>query len=55
VNGKVKGKFNAAPGLDAAGLAAAAADSGAVDKFADGREIVKIVAVPGKLVNLVVK
>jgi leucyl-tRNA synthetase len=55
VNGKVKGKLSVASGLDAAELETVAASSDMVDKLAAGREIVKIVAVPDRLVNVVVK
>jgi leucyl-tRNA synthetase len=55
VNGKVKGKLNVASGLDADGFGAAVADSGILDRLAAGREIVKVITVPGRLVNIVVK
>ncbi|MDR1293155.1 MAG: leucine--tRNA ligase [Clostridiales Family XIII bacterium] len=55
VNGKVKGKLNVASGLGEAGLKAAAEDSGILDRLAAGKEIVKIILVPDRLVNIVVK
>jgi leucyl-tRNA synthetase len=55
VNGKVKGRFEAPSGLDAAGLLAAVSGSGLPDKLAAGKEIVKLIPVPGKLVNIVVR
>jgi leucyl-tRNA synthetase len=55
VNGKVKGKMNVASGLDAEDFGAAVADSGILDRLAAGREIVKIITVPDRLVNIVVK
>jgi leucyl-tRNA synthetase len=55
VNGKVKGKLNVAAGLDEEGLRAAATDSGILDRLASGREIVKVILVPDRLVNIVVK
>jgi leucyl-tRNA synthetase len=55
VNGKVKGKLTVASGLDADGFAAAIADSGIVDRLTAGKEVVKVITVPGRLVNVVVK
>ncbi|MDR1495879.1 MAG: leucine--tRNA ligase [Clostridiales Family XIII bacterium] len=55
VNGKVKGKFNADSGLDAAGLVAAAADCGLLDRLTAGKEVAKTVAIPDRLVNIVLK
>lgn len=55
VNGKVRGQgvFSKDTAKEAL-LAAARADAG-VQKFTDGKEILKEIVVPGKLVNLVVK
>jgi leucyl-tRNA synthetase len=55
VNGKVKGKLNVASGLDRDGLLAAVTESGLLERLVAGREVVKIIPVPGKLVNVVVK
>jgi leucyl-tRNA synthetase len=55
VNGKVKGKLNVASGLDEDGLRAAAADSGMLDRLAAGRVVVKVILVPDRLINIVVK
>ncbi|MDG6779100.1 leucine--tRNA ligase [Thiomicrorhabdus sp. zzn3] len=55
VNGKLRGKIEVAADADqTAILAAAKADEGVI-KFTDGKEIVKEIVVPGRLVNLVVK
>lgn len=55
VNGKLRGKFEAAPGTARDALEAAAKTTESVVKFIDGRQIVKTVVVPDKLVNLVVR
>ncbi|MDR2163835.1 MAG: leucine--tRNA ligase [Clostridiales Family XIII bacterium] len=55
VNGRVKGRLSVVQGLNAAGLEAAVRDSGLLDQLTAGREIVKIIPVPGRLVNIVVK
>ncbi|MFW5858000.1 MAG: class I tRNA ligase family protein, partial [Planctomycetota bacterium] len=55
VNGKIKARLTVAPDLDAAALEAAArADPDVADAIAD-REIKKVVAVPGRIVNIAVK
>ena len=55
LNGKPKARLNLASGLDKdATLAAVKADA-SVAALLEGKTIVKEIAVPGKLVNLVVK
>ncbi|MBQ1628859.1 MAG: leucine--tRNA ligase, partial [Treponema sp.] len=55
VNGKLRGKFQAAPGASDEELKAAALANEDAKKFLDGKEIVKCVVVKDKLVNFVVK
>lgn len=55
VNGKLRFKVPAAPGLEAAPLLAAVKADGDVSAFLAGKTIIKEVAVPGRLVNFVVK
>ena len=53
VNGKLRATVEAEPGLDADAAAAAARE--AVAKWLDGKEVVKVVHVPDRMVSLVVK
>jgi len=55
VNGKLRDKFEAAPGTDGESLKAAAFALDGVRKHTEGRQIVKTVVVPDKIVNIVVK
>jgi leucyl-tRNA synthetase len=55
INGKLRDKFNAAPGTSQADLIAAARQTEGVKKFLEGKTEVKVVCVPDKLVNIVVK
>ena len=55
VNGKLRGKFQAAPGADDNTLIEAAKTAEGVEKFLEGKSIVKSVVVKDKLVNFVVK
>jgi leucyl-tRNA synthetase len=55
VNGKVKGKLSVAPGLGAAELEAAVRSSGLLEQLAAGREVARVIPVPGRLGNIVVK
>ncbi|WP_373019511.1 leucine--tRNA ligase [Thiomicrorhabdus sp.] len=55
VNGKLRGKVEVAADADKDSILAAAKADEAVLKFIDGKEIVKEIVVPGRLVNLVVK
>ena len=55
VNGKVRGKVSVAAdaGKDVIEDAAMADEN--VQRFADGKQVVKVIVVPGRLVNIVVK
>lgn len=55
VNGKIRDKILLAAGLDKAQMEEAALASEVVRKLTDGKNILKVIAVPGKLVNIVVK
>ena len=55
VNGKLRGKFQAAPGADDNTLIEAAKTAEGVEKFLEEKTIVKSVVVKDKLVNFVVK
>ncbi len=55
VNGKIRDKILVPAGLDRNELEAAAMESDRIKALTDGKTIVKIIAVPGKLVNVVVK
>ena len=55
VNGKLRGKIEVAADADKDSVIAAAKADPAVQKYTDGKEIVKEIVVPGRLINLVVK
>ena len=55
VNGKLRDKFEAAPGSDDETLKTIAFDREGVKKHTDGKEVVKVIVVKDKLVNIVVK
>ena len=55
VNGKVKARFSAPVNCDKEGLEKLALDLPEVKALTDGKNIVKKIAVPNKLVNIVVK
>ncbi len=55
INGKVKARFNAPVNSDKDALEAMAFDLPEVKKITDGKTVVKKIAVPNKLVNIVVK
>ncbi len=55
VNGKIAEKMNIPSGLDRAAMEEAVKASGKLEEIAGGKTIVKVICVPGKLVNIVVK
>ncbi len=55
VNGKVRGRVVVPSDMGQEELGKAALEAESVKKFIDGKEIIKIIAVPKKLVNIVVK
>ncbi|MEQ5841167.1 leucine--tRNA ligase [Paraburkholderia acidicola] len=55
VNGKVRHRFRGETGLDATALIAAAKAEPEVSGLLDGRNVTKEIAIPGRLVNFVVR
>ncbi len=55
VNGKVRGQISVPVAADKASIEAAARADSNTQRFTEGKEIVKVIVVPGRLVNLVVK
>ncbi|MFV0387558.1 MAG: leucine--tRNA ligase [Pyrinomonadaceae bacterium] len=55
VNGKLRSRIIASPNADNAELEAAARADEKVREFTEGKQIIKIIIVPGKLVNVVAK
>ena len=55
INGKVKGKITVPSGLNAQELADVAKDSSEVMTLINGQTIVKVISVPGRLINIVAK
>ena len=55
INGKVRDKIVVPVGLDAKGLEAIAFEQDKVKELVEGKQVVKVICVPQKLVNIVVK
>ncbi len=55
INGKVRDKAEVPAGLDKAGLEETVCAMDSVKALTEGKTVVKVIAVPGKLVNIVVK
>jgi leucyl-tRNA synthetase len=55
VNGKMRGTVELPKDVDQAGAVAAAMAVANVSKFVEGKEVVKVIFVPGKILNLIVK
>jgi len=55
INGKLKGKITVASGLSSEELAGAAVNNEEIITIIKGQNIVKVIGVPGRLVNIVVK
>ena len=55
VNGKLRGEVEVAKDADQATVEQLALEQANVARFTDGKEIVKKIYVPGKILNLVVK
>ncbi len=55
VNGKVRGQISVPAGADKAAIEAAALADANVQRFVEGKPIAKVIVVPGRLVNVVVK
>ncbi len=55
INGKIRDKAMVPAGLDRSGLAELAMQLDSVRTLTEGRNVVKVIAVPGRLINIVVK
>src|SRR5207248_7128394 len=55
INGKVRARLTVPAGMDAVGLTAIARDDEKIQALVAGKTIVRIIAVPDKLINLVIK
>ena len=55
VNGKVRAHLTVSSGLEKAELEKIAAADERIKRFTDNKEIVKVISVPGRLVNIVVR
>ena len=55
INGKIRARIVVVPGLDKAALEAAAMADAKVREHMEGKTVVKVVAVPDKLVNIVIR
>lgn len=55
INGKIRDKAMVPAGLDRDGLQKVALESDKIQELIAGKNVIKVIAVPGKLVNIVVK
>jgi leucyl-tRNA synthetase len=55
INGKLRAKITVPAGLDAIQLEAAARADARVQELLNGKQVVKVIVVPGRLVNFVIK
>jgi leucyl-tRNA synthetase len=55
INGKVRARMVVPAGTDAQGLTSLAKDDEKIQLLLEGKTVVKVIAVPDKLINLVVK
>ncbi len=55
INGKVRATITVAPDADKSQLEAAAMQDEAVKRYIDGKKVNKVIAIPGKIVNIVVQ
>ena len=55
VNGKIKNRINISSGLDEEGIKAAALEDEHIKAATEGKNIVKVIVIKGRLVNIVVK
>ena len=55
INGKIKAKIMLASNLDEEGIKAAALDNEIIRENTNGKNIVKVIVIKGRLVNIVVK
>ncbi len=55
VNGKLRGKIEIPAGMDKASIEAEALGNENAQRFIDGKDVVKVIVVPNKLINIVVR
>ena len=55
INGKIKNRINVASDLDEEGIKAAALNDDVIKQNTEGKTIVKVIVIKGRLVNIVVK
>ena len=55
INGKLKDKLSVANNLDKAALEKTAMESDKIQALLDGKTVVKVISIPNKLINIVVK
>ena len=55
INGKVRSRLTVAPDTDKAALEKAALADGRIRELIEGRTVVRVVAVPNRMVNIAVK
>jgi leucyl-tRNA synthetase len=55
INGKVRSRMQVAAGTDKAELERLAQQNERIQEWTDGKEIVRVIAIPDKLVNIVIK
>ena len=55
VNGKVRNKINAPVGIDQDAMKDLALNDEKIKEFIEGKNVVKVIAIPSKLVNIVIK
>jgi leucyl-tRNA synthetase len=55
INGKVRARLIVPAGTDAQGLTSIAMDDEKIQALVAGKTVVKVIAVPDKLINLVVR
>lgn len=55
VNGKVRNKINAPVGIDQDAIKDLALNDEKIKEFIEGKNVVKVIAIPSKLVNIVIK
>ena len=55
INGKVRGRLHVPVGLDKDAVQKLVLEEGQIARHLEGKEIVKVISVPDKLVNLVVR
>ena len=55
INGRLRAKIQVANGADQSDMQAAAEADETIQQQLDGKNVVKVIAVPGRMVNFVVK